>query len=118
VGRVQVQASGRYEAWLQGSFSEPVQVWIDGRKIGSASYELGPPGQSTEIGELELRAGTHRISIVVPHKGLAPGVTLANQTLGPLTLAPAAEAQPVGEVEPADARSLCGRSLDWIEIVR
>ena len=118
VGHVQVQASGRYEAWLQGSFSEPVQVWIDGRKIGSASYELGPPGQSTPIGELDLRAGTHRIKIVVPDKGLAPGVTLANQTLGPLTLAPAADGEPVEEVDPAGARSLCGRSLDWIEIVR
>jgi hypothetical protein len=103
---------------LQGSFSEPVQVWIDGRKIGSASYELGPPGQSTPIGELDLRAGTHRIKIVVPDKGLAPGVTLANQTLGPLTLAPASDGEPVEEVNPAGARSLCGRSLDWIEIVR
>jgi hypothetical protein len=118
VGMVQVQSSGRYQAWLQGSFSQPVQVWIDGREIGSASYELGPPGQSTPIAELNLRAGIHKISLVVPDKGLAPGVTLANQTVGPLTLAPATDAQAVGEVEPADARSLCGRSLDWIEIVR
>jgi hypothetical protein len=118
VGTVRVQASGRYTAWLQGSFSRPVQLWIDGRKIGSASYELGPPGQSVPIGELSLRAGSHRISIVVPGKSLAPGVTLANQTLGPLTLVPSSDAQPVGEVDPADARSLCGRSLDWIEIVR
>jgi hypothetical protein len=70
------------------------------------------------IGELSLRAGTHKISIVVPVKSLAPGVTLANQTLGPLTLAPVADTEAVDEVDPADARSLCGRPLDWIEIVR
>ncbi len=118
VGTVQVQRAGRYDAWLQGSFSQPVQLWIDGHRVGSASYDLGPPGHSVPIGELSLRAGTQKLSIVVPHNSLAPGVTLANQTLGPLTLAPSADAQPVDEVDPADARSLCGRSLEWIEIVR
>lgn len=118
VGAVRVQTAGRYQAWMQGAFSQPVQLWIDGRKVGSASYELGPPEQTVPMGELELRAGVHTISIVAPGDSLAPGMTVTNQTVGPLTLSPAGEDEPVGEVDPADARSLCGRSLDWIEIVR
>lgn len=117
VGVLTVQSAGRYEAWLKGSFSRPVQVSIDGRRIGSDSYELGSPGQTVPVGSLDLGAGSHQVSIAVPADNLAPGVALVNQTIGPLMLAPTSDTEPVGEVDPAHARSLCGRRLDWIEIV-
>ena len=118
VGAAQVKASGRYNVWLQGSFSERLHIQIDGREIASPSYQLGSPGQVLPIGAVYLRAGVHSISIAAPGGGLAPGVALVNQTIGPLMLVPSSEAEPVGVVDPARARSLCGRSLDWIEIVR
>jgi len=118
VGAIQVQSSGRYQAWLQGSFSRQIQLWIDGRRVSTDAYELGPPDQVVPIGELDLRAGVHNVEIVVPEDSLAPGVEVANQTLGPLMLAPSSGAEPVGEVDPAHAHSLCRRSLDWIELVR
>jgi hypothetical protein len=49
---------------------------------------------------------------------LAPGGQVTNQTVGPLVLARSPGAQHACEVDPARARSLCGRLLDWIEIVR
>jgi len=118
VGTLNVPTSGRYQVWLEGSFSRKVEVWIDGRELGSESYELGPAGQGAVVGNLALRAGAHRISIVVPGDSAAAGVNLINQTVGVLVLSPSPEVEPVGEVAPAAARSLCGRSLDWIEIVR
>ncbi len=118
VGSVGVQSSGRYQVWLQGAFSRNVEVWIDGRRVGSASDELGPPGQFTPIAAVDLRAGPQQISIVVPNDSLAPGASAVNQTVGPLVLVPSSSAEPVAEVSPANARSLCGRALDWIEIVR
>jgi hypothetical protein len=118
VGAIQVQGAGRYQAWLQGSFSRQIQLWIDGRRVGSKAFELGPPDQVVPIGELDLRAGAHEVVIVVPEDNLAPGVERTNQTLGPLMLAPPSDIEQVRELDPAGARSLCGRSLDWIEIVR
>jgi len=117
-GALRIQSSGRYALWLRGSFSRQVQIRIDGRRVGSASYELGTPGQSVPMGELDLGAGAHQVSIVLPGEGLAPGEQVRHQTIGPLVLAPASGVEPVAEVQPAAARTICGRSLDWIEIVR
>lgn len=117
VSVLNVASAGRYEVWLEGSFSRRVEVRIDGRRAGSAEYEIGPPGQLVRIGVLDLVAGTHRVSIVVPSEGLAPGERSRRQLLGPLVLAPASDPEPVAEVEPARALSLCGQRLDWIEIV-
>jgi hypothetical protein len=117
-GTLQLPSSGRYEAWLEGSFSKPVQVWIDGRKVASRSFEIGPLSQFVLMGEPVLRAGTHTVSIVVPSEDLAPGERSRRQMIGPLVLAPAFDTAPVMEVEPSRASSLCGRALDWIEIVR
>jgi hypothetical protein len=118
VGAQQVPSSGRYQVWLQGSFSRLVRIWIDGRLLGSKSHELGPAGQALLIDELDLRAGAHQISIEVPNDTFAPGQAAINQTIGPLMFASSSGVGQVGEVDAAHAGSLCGRWLDWIEIVR
>jgi len=67
---------------------------------------------------LDLSAGPHIVSIVLPDNSLAPGERTKDQLLGSVVLAPAFDPDPVSEVQPAQARSLCGRRLDWVEIVR
>jgi hypothetical protein len=117
-GGVRVSAPGLYDVWLQGAFSDRLTVRVDGREVGTASDQMGTPDQVVPIARVYLRAGEHAVSVAVPTAGLAPGGTLVNQTVGPLMLAPAAEPEPVAQIAPAQARTLCGRSLDWIEIVR
>ena len=117
-GAVRVNESGLYDVWLQGAFSERVEVRIDGREVGASSYQLGTPDQVIPIARVRLPAGVHSVSIAAPGGGDSPGVKLVNQTIGPLMLAPAAEPEPVTQIAPSQARTLCGRSLDWIEIVR
>jgi len=116
-GTLQVQSRGRYEVWLQGDFSRQLQVSIDEHRVGTDSYQLGTPGQTGLVGEIYLSAGSHLISVEVPAANLDPGEDLVNQTFGPVMLAPVSDGEQVQEVQPADARSLCGKSLDWIEIV-
>lgn len=117
-GAVRVAASGRYNISLEGAFSEQLHIRIDGREVGSPSYQLGSPEQVIPVGQVYLRAGIHSVSIAAPGGGLEPGVTQSHQTIGPLMLVPAAEAEPVEQIAPSRARSLCGRALDWIEVVR
>ena len=108
----------RYRVWLQASVSQRFQVWVGGHHVGSVSYELGPPGQFVQVGTVDLPAGGQVVRIVRPGSNLSPGDDPLGQMLGPLMLGQEPDPPPVSQITPAQARSLCGRSLDWLEIVR
>ena len=108
-------AGGRYRVWLQGSSGRPVYARIDGRRIG-AMQQVNTTAQWTDVGEVTLPAGRHRLEIVRPGGSLAPGDAYGGQ-IGPLALQPARPERLI-RVAPGDADRLCGRPLDWIEVVR
>jgi hypothetical protein len=115
---VQVPAPGRYGVWLQGSIRDRARVLVDGREIGSARGTLNVDPLYIPFGDVELGAGTHEVEVRHEETDLRPGGNGAPFPLGPLALtATEAADAAVTVVEPADARSLCGRSLDWLEIV-
>jgi hypothetical protein len=117
-GTLDVPAAGRYDVWLGGSFGGPVDVEVDGRRVGALRRELSGRGEYAPVGaSIELAAGPHRVRIVRAGRSLSPGA--AASSIGPLMLTPAGAAAPeVRRVAPRDWRSLCGMPLDWIEIVR
>lgn len=117
-GTVEVPAAGRHEVWLQGSFSRPVAVEVDGRRVGAVKPRLSPRGGWERVGEVELAAGAHAVAIVRPPAGLGPGERGANRLLGPLVLRPVPDTTEVRTVRPDGARSLCGETADWLEVVR
>jgi hypothetical protein len=49
---------------------------------------------------------------------LSPGSGAPVYPLGPLALGVVRPSASIDYVQPADAESLCGRRLDWLEIVR
>ena len=69
------------------------------------------------LGEAELSPGAHRITIRFSGADLHPGSGGAAAAVGPLVLsaAEAADAELV-RVAPGDARALCDRAWDWIEL--
>ena len=50
VGPMVVSHPGRYQVWLEGSFSQRMQVYVGGQHVGSVSDDLGPPGQFRQVG--------------------------------------------------------------------
>jgi hypothetical protein len=118
IGTISVPSAGRYQLWLQGSFGQRIHVSIAGRRAGSVSYELGPPGQFVQLGAASLPAGPVQATVTWPASGISPGEEAGNHLLGPLMLVASAERPQVARLAPASARELCGRSLDWIEVVR
>ncbi|MGH2866443.1 MAG: hypothetical protein ACRDNK_02600, partial [Solirubrobacteraceae bacterium] len=116
-GPVTITQPGTYRIAVQGAVSPQLDVLVDGRPVGTIADELGPPGQITPVGSLTLAAGTHSVKIVRPGNKLVPGdgggLALARVLFVRGTAAP-----PVSEITPSQATSLCGRELDWIEIVR
>jgi hypothetical protein len=118
---VAIPAGGHFRLWLEGSFGRRVSVTIDGRLVGSASERPGNPGQYVPIGTADVAAGRHHITIAQGGGDLRPGNGGSDGSLrhiGPLAFSPPSnENLVVRRIAPDGARALCGRWLDWVEVV-
>jgi hypothetical protein len=110
-----VAGAGRATLWLGGSFPGSVSAAIDGRRIGSDRHELEWPGGFVPLGDVILRPGAHRVELRYAVGGLRPGAAGASPFgAGPIVLTSDRAARLVS-ARRTDARSLCGRRLDWVE---
>jgi hypothetical protein len=105
---------GRYRVWLYGSSGRPIDALVDGRRVGSFQ-EVNTPDQWNDVGLVSLDRGRHRLAIRRPGGSLAPGDGFQGR-IGPLVLQPLAS-ETLDRVQPDQARTLCGKTLDWVEIV-
>jgi len=116
---VSVPATGDYSVWLGGFALRPARVAVDGHVVGTvgASGSLDP-GIESPAGDVHLAKGTHVLAVSSGGSRWRPGATAPPYGLGPVVLAPSGGPSPVVYVKPADAAKLCGRSLDWLEVVK
>lgn len=112
---------GVWELWLKGDVMREVRLAVDGRPLGSPRGQLG--GNSLVVNTLtplraRLSAGPHTLTITRPGSGLAPGDGGA-AVLSAIFLTPAGRAgeSTLHAVPAGRARSLCGRALQWVELV-
>jgi len=115
---VNLAATGRYTAWLGGDWYGLSSISVDGRKVGSLREELNWPGNFSDLGTIRLAAGRHVVTIRSVLGGWHPGSAATPYSYGPAALSAVDVREPVETVAPADARSLCGRRLDWVEALR
>ncbi len=106
---------GRYDVWLGGSFRRTATALADGRRVGSVTHLLNNDGQFGRLGAVDLGGGSHSVELDYGGSRLSPGSGGLPFALGPLVLGTTTADVPVTYVEPEDARSLCGKRLDWIE---
>ena len=108
--------AARYRVWVQLSSGRPMQVSVDGQKVGSVG-QVNTPDQWLEAGEVTLGRGDHRIELLRGGGRPLPGDGY-NGELGPVALQPTGDEPPPRRVRPADApQELCSRPWDWIEAV-
>jgi hypothetical protein len=112
---VRVPTAGRYGVWLGGSLRRRVEMSVDSTSVGAVRDQLNNEGQFTPIGDVALSAGPHRVTLRYDDSRLRPGTGGRSFPLGPLILSRATAARAVTYVQPANARSLCGKDLDWVE---
>jgi hypothetical protein len=119
-GHIALARSEPYELWLAGSFARGFEVSVDGRHVGTVRNQLLAFSGYVHVAKLFLEAGVHTIQLTYPHPNLGPGsgwgqfTYLAAIALEPTVTPP----RTMIEVPSSQARRLCGRELDWIEIVR
>ncbi len=110
---------GRYGVWVGGSFKSAVGIDVDGRRVGGARDSLNWPDTVTYIGSVRLTPGRHTLRFRYSGPGLRPGSGGTPPFgIGPIVLSPATENSAITYVRPSAARSLCGKSLDWVEALR
>ena len=90
-----------YRAWLRGSFPGSVQLFIDGERVAGARAEQGHDTPLVPLADVTLAPGSHRF----------------DPSAATLVLAPDQPRAPLLAVDSADARGLCGRPLEWVEVL-
>jgi hypothetical protein len=124
VGHISVASPKSYELWLYGNFARGFEVSVDGSRAGRVKDELsgfrgGGLFSAVEVAELSLTAGIHTVVLTYPHADLTPGSGENELTsISAIVLQPQSPRSELIEAAPAQARRLCGRALDWIELVR
>jgi hypothetical protein len=116
---VRVDSSGEFEFWLGGSVRPEVDLVVDGKAVGSVREELNNLGGYVSLGSAHLDPGVHRVQVVFHGSDLHPGSGGQATAIGPLVLTTAtADESRLVNVPASQAKSLCGKRLDWIEVAR
>ncbi|MGI8558710.1 MAG: hypothetical protein ACR2ND_10430 [Solirubrobacteraceae bacterium] len=113
-GVINVAHPGRFFVWVRGDLPHPVRVQIDGRDIGKASG-VNTPGQWLPVGSVSLGQGRKVVRAYAGGGTLRPGDG-ALGLIGPVALVREEPAKLL-RVSLGNAPSLCGKQLDWIEVV-
>lgn len=120
-GTFEVDEAQRFKVWLEGSVSRAITVEVDGRPVGQIEDHLNNPGAFLPVGEVALQPGEHDVRIAMGGGGLAPGdagYSLGLRHIGPLVFSPPGNAaREVQTIAMEDRKELCGRRLDWVEVV-
>jgi hypothetical protein len=116
-GSFTVKTAGAYELWLGGDVDRPLHVMLDGRLVGTPTAQSGDDGTTIDVATVELAAGRHTIRLLRGGGSLRPD-DAGSTILDGIVFEPlSAERETVQTIAPSAWRSLCGRSLDWVEIV-
>jgi hypothetical protein len=118
VSHINLNVSRPYGLWLGGSFTRGFEVSVDGQHLGTVKDQIQPIGGYAHVADLFLAAGVHTITLTYPEPDLTPGDANNSYTsLNAISLEPLKPPSKLLSVPTDKAGSLCGRPLDWIEIV-
>ena len=116
-----VPVAGVYQIGIDGDFLSRLELLAGSKRIADARHELNWPSEYNPLATVRLQKGTVRLTLRYDgpdvHPGSAgPGTGFG---LGPLVVGRTDPAGvPVTYLRPGKARTLCGKSLDWIEAIR
>jgi hypothetical protein len=110
--------TGVYHIGIDGSFLGRLELFVGTKRVGDARHELNWPSEHEPLATVRLQRGENRLTLRYDGSDLHPGSGGTPPFgLGPLIAGRAEPDLPVTYVRPAQARTLCGKSLDWVEAV-
>jgi hypothetical protein len=114
---VEVPKAEEYEFWVGGSVGGGLELRLNGDPIADVRGQLNNDGQYISLGQGMLRSGANSLELLYTAGGWRPGAEIPQEPIGPLVLRPVSGAESILSVEPGRSRELCGRRLDWLELV-
>ena len=111
-----VPADGTYLATIGGSIFGGVTVSVDGQEWYSDQGRLNWTPYSNPMPARSLTKGAHTLTVTYS-VGWLPGQGYTPSSIGPVVLSTSGANVPVTYVSTADALTLCGKRLDWVEAV-
>jgi hypothetical protein len=118
LAHIRVTVRQRYELWLGGYFMRGFEVSANGHPLGRVKDQLQSWGQYASAGQLILGPGVHTIALRFPSADLTPGSGANLNKLTSIVLQPLQVPRTeLLTVPPNQASMLCGRTLDWIELL-
>lgn len=115
---VTIPAEGRYGLWLAGSYRGELAISVDEETVFRDRHRLSATGGPLhEVGSIDLTPGTHTIRLRLSDSVWRPGSGGSAFVLGPLLLSRTTGDLPVSVIPTSQATDLCGRSLDWLELI-
>jgi hypothetical protein len=112
-----VPTAGNYHLSIGGSLFGPVTVSIDGKVVATPGPSLNWDSYGTPLPPVDLASGSHTLEVSYS-PGWLPGQGQSPVTFGPVQLSQQGPEAPVEYLPSAQAQTLCGQRLDWIEAVR
>jgi hypothetical protein len=116
---VDLPDDGDWRTWIYGSIRGEMELRVDGEEVGSVRHLLNNSGLFVDLGDADLEAGQHELELTYTRADLLhPGSGGFEEPLGPIVLTrdEAADIK-VEVIAAADAAELCGRNLDWYELL-
>jgi len=114
-----VAGAGAVQIGVDGSVQGTLTVSVDGRKAGSVRSVLNWPNEYQRVASVDLAAGRHVVTLSYSSSAWLPGTEgIPAFGAGPLIVGSTAPIPALTSVRSADARPLCGKSLDWLEAIR
>ncbi len=112
-----VPTAGTWHLWVEGSVRGRIEARIDGERIGTARHALNNTGLYVDLGSVSLESGPHQLTLVYEGPRLTqPGSGNARpDEIGPVVLVSESPDHEVRTIPAARAKSLCHKTLDWIE---
>ncbi len=131
VSEIAVSSRQTYELWLYGRFGRGLEVSVDGQHLGTLKDELSVEGRYLHVGDILLPPGIHTFVFTYPHADLTAGsgdydalpakVGAATEGLtwfSTIALVPQTPASELVSAPAPQAQRLCGRPLQWVELVK
>jgi hypothetical protein len=116
---------GRWRAWIEGSFGpghrlslrQPGTLKVGPQdKIGEVRADLGIHDGFQTFGEFDVDRRRQVFQLLGLDKPIWQAGSRRPDLVGPVAFTPATSTRRIVDVDPADARELCGQRLDWIEV--